>query len=71
MIKNERQYRITRNQAEKFERALEALRLRPARNVPPLLCKAEEEALRSQLTDLRAEMRDYDRLRSRRLVQND
>jgi ribosome-binding protein aMBF1 (putative translation factor) len=66
MIKNERQYAITKVQSEKFERALAELRQRPAGNVHPVLHKAETEALRSQLADLRSELEQYDRLRSRR-----
>jgi ribosome-binding protein aMBF1 (putative translation factor) len=66
VIKNERQYAITRAQAEKFERALRDLTHRsgPAPGVPPALRKAEEDALRSQLADLRAEIAEYEALRS-------
>ena len=44
MIKNERQYAITRSQADKFTQALDELGRRPAGEVHPLLRKAEEEA---------------------------
>ena len=56
MIKNEHQYRITKAQAEKFARALEGLAKSQNRetDIHPLLLKAEEEALRSQLADLQA-----------------
>jgi ribosome-binding protein aMBF1 (putative translation factor) len=64
MIKNERQFAITKTQAEKFARALEELKGQPAGAVPPLLRKAEEDALRSQLEDLRAELTQYELLRS-------
>jgi ribosome-binding protein aMBF1 (putative translation factor) len=66
MIKNERQYRLTKTQAEKFVRALEQLSTRSAQTaaVHPLLRKAEEDALRSQLADLDAEMQEYDALRT-------
>jgi ribosome-binding protein aMBF1 (putative translation factor) len=64
MIKNERQYAITKTQAEKFARALEELKGQPAGAVSPLLRKAEEDALRSQLEDLRAELKQYELLRS-------
>src|SRR5205085_1818873 len=66
MIKNERQYAITKAQAEKFERALAELRRRPAGNVHPVLRRAEIEAVRSQLADLRSELHQYEQLRSRR-----
>jgi ribosome-binding protein aMBF1 (putative translation factor) len=66
MIKNERQYAITKAQAEKFTRALAQLTHQSAKRqkVHPLLRKAEEQALRSQLADLRAEMQEYQSLRS-------
>ncbi len=66
MIKNERQYAVTRAQAAKFVRALEQLRrCAPKRRaLGPLLLKAEEDALRSQLADLRAEIKEYEYLRS-------
>src|SRR5712692_4817194 len=66
MIKNERQYKLTKTQAEKFVWALDQLSTRSAQAaaVHPLLRKAEEDALRSQLADLRAEMQEYDALRT-------
>src|SRR5713101_7903415 len=66
MIKNERQYAITKAQAEKFTRALAQLTHQAAKRqkVHPLLRKAEEQALRSQLADVRAEMQEYQSLRS-------
>lgn len=70
MIKNERQYRITRNQAQQFERAL--AKLQDALDgqsggdgsLHPLLQKAQEEALHSQLTDLRQQLAEYEALAS-------
>ena len=66
MIKNERQYRVTKAQADKFRRALDGLgkRTSPETQVHPLLQKAQEDALRSQLADLRAEIEEYEILRS-------
>src|SRR3990170_4310781 len=66
MIKNDRQYRITKAQADKFERALTELidRSHGGRQVHPLLKKAEEEALRSQLADLRVQIEEFEALRS-------
>jgi ribosome-binding protein aMBF1 (putative translation factor) len=65
MIKNERQYAITKSQADKLAQVLECLRKRQAKDetVHPLLRKAEAEALQSQLADLRAELADYEALR--------
>ena len=68
MIKNERQYRITKSQAQRFEQALAQTKASPAdrditgQAVHPLLRKAEEDALRSQLEDLRGQLREYEDL---------
>ena len=65
VIKNERQYRITRAQAEKFEHAMAELASAPdTPGVHPVLKKAQIDALRSQLGDLKAELEDYQALRS-------
>ncbi len=62
MIKNERQYRITKTQAGKFA---QALRERDTRSVSdPLLKKIEQDALQSQLEDLQNELREYEALRA-------
>ena len=67
MIKNERQYRITKAQAERFEHAIRELESAPAnQRVHPKLQKAQTDALRSQLSDLRAELEEYESLRSGR-----
>ncbi|MDP2857267.1 MAG: helix-turn-helix transcriptional regulator [Bacillota bacterium] len=66
MIKNERQYRITKAQADRLARALNDMERTPLpdESVHPLLVKAEEEALQSQLADLQAELAEYEALRS-------
>ena len=66
MIKNERQYRITKAQAERFSQTLESLRQRSGETdgVHPLVAKAQEDALRSQLVDLEGELRDYESLKA-------
>jgi ribosome-binding protein aMBF1 (putative translation factor) len=66
MIKNERQYRITRAQAEKFANALSQLAntTEEAAQVHPLLRKAQEEGLRSQLADLQSQLEEYEAIRS-------
>jgi len=73
MIKNERQYRITKSQADKFERALaQIVSVTPeTAKLHPLLVKAQREALTSQLTDLNQQLADYDSLRSgeRRVIE--
>ena len=70
MIKNEREYRITKAQAEKFRRALTAFGAGKDTSVPPRLRQAQADALRSQLADLEAELQQYESLRSgkRRII---
>jgi transcriptional regulator with XRE-family HTH domain/dephospho-CoA kinase len=65
MIKNERQYRITKAQADSFSRALKKLEgTPPAVGVHPLLHKAQIDGLRGQMVDLQAELDEYESLRS-------
>ena len=66
MIKNERQYRITRAQVERFERTIRELRSRSQTDsdVHPLIAKAQEDAVSSQLEDLKREMREYESLKT-------
>ena len=66
MIKNERQYRITKAQAHRFSKTLLSLRERPTgiEGVHPLIAKAQEDALRSQLADLWGELREYESLKA-------
>lgn len=65
MIKNERQYRITKSQAEKFENALASMtRSKEDSSVHPLIRKAQVDALRSQLEDLNAQVAAYDALKT-------
>lgn len=66
MIKNERQYRITRAQAERFERSLEVLLQgnEDDQDLHPLIAKAREDAIRSQLSDLRSELQEYEALKA-------
>ncbi len=68
MIKNQRQYRITRAQATRFGRAIAEAKKRPDRSVPLILRKAQVAALRSQLKDLKAELLEYQALRTGRRV---
>ena len=62
MIKNERQYRITNAQAEKFSDALNSLRT--DRSKEPMLAELEGNALASELEILRGQLHEYDALRS-------
>jgi ribosome-binding protein aMBF1 (putative translation factor) len=64
MIKNERQYRITKAQAQKFEQALADLEgcAEDEKKENPILFKAQRSALESQLDDLREELGEYEAL---------
>ena len=66
MITNERQLKITRAQVMRFEKTLLDLDTRKdaTSTLPPLLRQAEREALASQLATLRAEIAEYELLRS-------
>ena len=66
MIKNERQYKITRAQAVRFSNALESFRQRPNTDngLHPILAQAQEEALSSQLADLESELSEYESLKA-------
>lgn len=67
MIKNDRQYRITKAQAEKFESAFQALaRSVPDSHVHPMIFSAQRNALYSQMEDLREQIREYEDLKSGR-----
>jgi transcriptional regulator with XRE-family HTH domain len=66
MISNERQYRITKAEAERFRRTLAELEMdgRHQEGVHPRLVQAQREALQSQLDDLLQEIREYEELRA-------
>ena len=66
MIKNERQYRITKAQAAKFESALKAFLSESGkdRTTHPRLLNAQKDAMRSQLESLHRELREYKELES-------
>jgi HTH-type transcriptional regulator / antitoxin HigA len=66
MITNERQYKITRSQATKFEEAIKSFSELSLikRGWDPLLVKAQLSALHSQLEELHDEIKQYDLLRS-------
>ena len=63
MIKNEKQYRITKAQVRRFENALTELakESRPA-NITPRLWQAQYDAAESQSQELREQVEVYERL---------
>ena len=66
MIKNERQYKITSAQADRFSQVLRELEKEVAESsgLHPLLLKAKKEALQSQLADLEDDLREYEALKA-------
>lgn len=64
MIKNERQYKTTKEQAAKFASALSFALQHPEErdHLDPILRSAEEASMRTILKDLRAELREYEEL---------
>lgn len=63
MITNDRQNRMTRVQAEKFEQAIEAAReARPRRGIDPRVHVAMIEAMESDLKDLNKQLTRYRRV---------
>lgn len=66
MIKNERQYRVTKTWADRFASDVRELvqRSGPTLDVDPVLAKAQLDAATSQLEELRCQLDEYDALRS-------
>ena len=65
MIKNERQYRITKGWVQKFTQTLAHMDAHPEEGAQghPLLRKAERDGLASQIETLQQEVREYEALR--------
>lgn len=63
MITNERQYAITKTQAERFRAALAAEPESRDHALHPRARQAMREGLESQLADLESELAEYERLR--------
>ena len=66
MIKNERQYLITKAQADRFSEALRNLNAAAAdqSEFDPALLAVQQEALQGQLSDLEADIREYELLKA-------
>ncbi len=66
MIKNERQYRMTKAQAGKLDAALRSFAAQSAgdRTTHQRLIKAQKDAMRSQLDSLQRELREFDELKA-------
>jgi ribosome-binding protein aMBF1 (putative translation factor) len=65
MIKNDRQYNITKTQAEKFAKALRSVsKGTSVQDIHPALAKAQREAIKSQYEELQQELKEYEDLKS-------
>lgn len=64
MIKNQRQYEITRAHVARFQDAVNALAAEAGDGSDPRLLRAEREGLESQLQDLRDQVAEYDALKA-------
>ncbi len=65
MIKNDRQYKIAKNNARRFAEALEEFEAKADERpgVHPRLVQAEKDALKAQWTMLLDEIKEYEQLR--------
>jgi len=64
MIKNDRQYNITKTQAEKFAEALQDLsKGKSMQHIHPTLVKAQQEAIENQYEELQQELKEYEELK--------
>jgi transcriptional regulator with XRE-family HTH domain len=66
MIKNDRQYHLTRSQLQRFEALLEELRRRPVDEKGELRHSLEVTAVEGQIAELTAQVEEYDALRTGR-----
>jgi transcriptional regulator with XRE-family HTH domain len=65
MIKNDRQYRITKAQLSKFDHAKDSVsHVVDGKALHPLLVQAQKDALGSQADELREQVEEYEALRS-------
>lgn len=66
MITNERQYRVTKAQAEKFEHAIRAFdeNAALASGIDPLIVRAQLDALRSEHKELAQQLSEYEHIKS-------
>ncbi len=63
MIRNERQYIITKAQIKKFKKALSDFDKQKS-SAPPMLVKAQKDAMKSQLAELEDQAKEYEKLRA-------
>lgn len=68
MITNDRQYKIAKNQAATFQKSLDNLSFSLNETIHPILIKAQEDAIKSQLADLLFDIEEYEALREGNIV---
>ena len=64
MIKNERQYRISKARLREFRDSINAMGRDKTPGLHPLLAKAQKDSLESQMSDLAGQIREYEELKS-------
>ena len=64
MIKNEKQYRISKNKLKKFEEALELVKNSTQTKTHPILVKAQIDSINSQVEELKEEVKKYEELKA-------
>jgi hypothetical protein len=61
MIRNQREYHLTKSQADKFRAAIErAVGAGPSKGMDPRMHTASVEVLRRQLEELETQLREYE-----------
>ncbi len=65
MIKNEKQYKITKSRLKDFARSLKVSK--EGKFPDPVIQKAMVEAIKSQMDDLKKEIREYERLKNKKV----
>ena len=63
IIKNDLQYKLTKESLEKFETAVSALQNQPLNGIHPRLRQAEIEGLQSKIGDFMEEIAEYEKNR--------
>ncbi len=73
MITNDRQYKISKSQIEKFEQALEDLQFiaKTSKNIHPKLFEVQKHAIESQLNDLLKDAKEYEDLKAGKVAITD
>ncbi len=68
MIKNERQYKITKANARKFREALSSPEVQSEDNaIDPIIVNATQNAIRSQIEELESQIQEYEELKTGRV----